>query len=140
MLVFGQDRMICDYVAAGLGLKERWTNCFGIGVDIEGTIRAGVVIELLTSFDAAMTIFSETPRVASRNAFRQVFRFVFDDLKMKRVTMEVHPKNQRSRKLAEFLGARLEGKKRRGLDGRRNALIYGLLPEECRFYEISKTA
>ena len=140
MLVFGQDRMVCEYVAAGLGLGDRWSGCIGIGVDLGGTIRAGVVIERLTWFDCAMTVFSETPRAASPAAFREVFRFVFDVLAAKRVTFEIHPKNKRSRKLAEGLGARLEGKKRRGLDGYRNALVYGLLPEECRFYETAKTA
>ncbi len=79
-------------------------------------------------------------RQDQRGAFREVFRYVFDVMKCKRVTFEIHPKNKRSRKLAEGLGARLEGKKRRGLDGRRNALVYGLLPEECRFNEKAKTA
>lgn len=139
-LVFGQDRIVCDYVTAGLGLARRWHGCIGIGVDVGGAIRAGIVIEPITDFDAAMTVFSETPRAASPEMFRRIFGLVFGELGYKRVTFEVHPKNKRSRKLAEGVGARLEGKKRRGLDGRRNALIYGLLPEECRYYEIAQTA
>ena len=134
MLVFGQDQIVCDYVAAALGLGRRWVNCIGIGVDLGGTIRAGVVIDMMSDFEAALTVFSETPRAASPEAFRRVFSLVFNDLGCKRVSFNIHPKNKRSRKLALGLGARLEGMKRRGLDGHRNALIYGLLPEECRFY------
>lgn len=134
-LVFGHDAQVCAYVMAAFPEFEgQWHNATGIGVDVGGAIRAGLVVHPLNMFDAEISLFSETPRAWTPGIARGIATYLFGHRKFRRLTFSIHPKNKRSRSLVERLGAKLEGRKRRGYDGHRNALIYGLLPEECPFY------
>jgi RimJ/RimL family protein N-acetyltransferase len=54
-------------------------------------------------------------------------------LEVKRVTAVTGRKNKKARKALEVMGFVLEGNMERGLDGFENALIYGLLRENCRW-------
>jgi hypothetical protein len=109
--------------------------CTGVGVMLDDELKGGLVIELLTTFDAQVSFVFETPKVVSRRLIREFLHHCFVALKLQRLTFEVLPKNRASRRFIEGLGAKLEGKKRKGYDGHRNALIYGLLPEEAKFHE-----
>lgn len=145
MRLFRADQAVREYVGAAFpDLPHVWREGFGIALeDADGMVRGGAVVTHLTGFDAQVTVFLERPAL-TQGVLRAFCGFLFDapprGLGLARCTFEIHPKNRRSRRLAEGLGARLEGRRRRGLDGRRAALIYGLLPEECRFHEVPETA
>jgi RimJ/RimL family protein N-acetyltransferase len=64
-----------------------------------------------------------------------VFRYIFVQLQCTRVTSITTKKNRRTRAFLERLGFALEGCVRRAYDGKRDALIYGLLAEDCRYLE-----
>lgn len=70
--------------------------------------------------------------VASR-AVRLLCRWAFDDLGLARLELTCGPDNPGSQGVAERCGFRLEGRLRSHLifkGGRRDSLVYGLLPEE----------
>ncbi len=132
-LVFGQDRIVCNFVASAFDHIDRFDDCIGIGIDKDGTLVAGVVIELKTPFDAYATVFSTTPRAWSKEIIAGLFQYLFTHLGVSRITCEAAKGNKRSRRIIEGLGFRHEGTKKKGLDGKRNAIIYGMTDDECQW-------
>lgn len=90
-----------------------------------------LTVEPKTSFDWYFSCAVTDPRVLSRRLLRTIFRTVFSHAV--RITAEVDPANEHAARSARRLGFVYEGFKRRGLDGTRDALQFGMLPEDCRY-------
>jgi RimJ/RimL family protein N-acetyltransferase len=54
---------------------------------------------------------------------------------MKRLSMRTTKGNRKLRRVAEFIGFKFEGVARRGHLGTHDAMMYGLVPEQCRFWK-----
>lgn len=74
--------------------------------------------------------FTWTPEVC-----KTIFTYIFGQLGCTRCTSITKKNNSKSREFLDALNFVLEGNIRRGYDGERDALIYGLLAEDCRFFE-----
>lgn len=98
---------------------------------------AGVVISNFRKTDVEISCASETPLAWRPQVCRAIFKYVFDELGCVRCTSITVKGNKKARGFLESLGFQLEGNIRLGYDGRRDALIYGLLRSECRFLEDS---
>ena len=75
-------------------------------------------------------------RGLSLRALRQLCRFAFDVLGLHRLVARIPESNRDVPRLAERLGARLEGRERQArlVDGRyEDVLVYGLLADEFRW-------
>lgn len=64
---------------------------------------------------------------------RALADYVFNQLGCVRVTASTTKLNSKARKFLKHAGFELEGRLKRGYDGKHNALIYGLLAENCRY-------
>jgi RimJ/RimL family protein N-acetyltransferase len=134
-LVWSHDYVVCEYVRKAFPhYTHPWRDAKGIGIVHDGELVGGLVVDSINTFDALISIRLDSARYCNRTMMQEIQEYLFGYLKLSRVTLEIHPKHKKSRKFAEALGAKLEGKKRRGYDGHRNVLIYGLLPEEAKFY------
>lgn len=92
---------------------------------------AVMVFEFKTWFDAHLSMaFTDKP-VLMPGLFALIWRTVFS--RAIRVTMLVDPANKKCERNIRKLGGQYEGFLRRGLDGRRDALVFGMLREECRY-------
>lgn len=127
---------VCDaeavsaYVASAFPqIVEPWRNVRTFGVEIDGVLRAGVVLQPRGYHEAACTIFVQDRRAVTRAVVRAFLRWAFAI--RPRLTFDIAKENRASRRFVEKLGARLEGRKRRAYDGVRDALVYGLLPDDC---------
>lgn len=89
------------------------------------------VFELKTWFDAYFSIAIVDPRCASRRVLRVMFDTVFRQAV--RVTAEVDPGNEHALRQVRRMGFVYEGFKRLGVEGRRDALMFGMLREDCRY-------
>ena len=132
-VVYGHDRIVCDFVASAFPHVQSFEGCIGLGIDKDGAIAAGVVIELKSPFDAHVSVFSVRPDAWTRQTVEEVFSYLFDHLGVARVTCLTSKKNKRSRKTIEGLGFRHEGTLKKGLDGNRDAIVYGMVREDCRW-------
>lgn len=94
---------------------------------------AGVVISNFRKWDCDISCVSETPAAWRPHVCRAIFKYVFDQLGCVRCTSITSKANRKARSFLESLGFQLEGNARLGYDGRRDAMIYGLLRSECRF-------
>jgi RimJ/RimL family protein N-acetyltransferase len=83
--------------------------------------------------DCHITLAAETPLAFRPHVMRAVFTYIFDQLKCVRCTGVTTKRNKRSRAFMLHNGFELEGNIRRGYDGKRDALIFGLLRENCRY-------
>lgn len=94
---------------------------------------AGVVVTNFRRTDCEMSGASETPAAWRPHVCRAIFSYIFEQLGCVRVTSITTKGNKKARAFLESLGFQLEGNVRLGYDGRRDALIYGLLKAECRY-------
>lgn len=136
MIVWGIDDRVRDFVsarfphvAAAGGFQDGYAAGFVEG----GVLVGGVVLTHVTTFDGHVSIVLDSPRVLTPGALDALFSVPFRRLGLKRLTILTDPRNKRVRRLAEGLGWTLEGKMRCGLDGERDALVYGMLASECRW-------
>lgn len=79
------------------------------------------------SFHAIVT----DPRCLSRRLLRTIFVTLFTT--GVRITALVSPTNERAIRQMHRLGFVYEGFKRRGIDGVRDGLMFGMLAEDCRY-------
>lgn len=113
-----------------------------IGVAIGDMPIAGVVYTryLEDPHDATprsieMSIASVSPKWCTRRTLYQFFKYPFRDLKVGRVSVTIHRKNKKTRKLVERLGFVYEGKGRRAWPTGGDAVVYSMLPHECRWID-----
>lgn len=121
----------------GLRLNEGSYAGFAFIAD-NGSFAGGAIV---TNFrtgeygnDCELLCAVETSMVFRQHVLRAVFTYIFDQAKCVRVTSICTKRNRRSRALLERLGFELEGNVRLGYDGKRDALIYGLLAKDCRYW------
>ncbi len=105
----------------------------------EGKFVAGVLVSNVRYYngiplDCEISCASDTPVAWSPEVCRAVFTYVFGQLGCIRCTSITRKNNEKSRKFLEALNFVLEGNIRRGYDGKNDALIYGLLAENCQFF------
>lgn len=102
-------------------------------VDDDDNFVAGVVISNFRQTDCEISCASESGAAWRPHVCRAVFSYIFKQLGCVRCTSITMKKNTPARSFLESLGFVLEGNLRRGYDGKNDALIYGLLADECRF-------
>lgn len=103
-------------------------------VDDKMDFVGGVIFSNFRGTDCEVSCAAEPNMAVWRpHIMRAVFSYVFDQLGCVRCTSVTTKRNKRARDFLEGLGFVLEGNIRLGYDGRRDALIYGLLASECRY-------
>lgn len=85
--------------------------------------------------DVRVTVAAEDPRWCLPGVLRQLFDYPFNTLKCTRITSIIREGNHRSLKVTKGLGFRQEGVARRAYNGKSNAIILGLLRDECRWLD-----
>ena len=127
---------VAEWVAARIphvGTAAGFGDCAAIGFARDGELIAGAVFSNHRGHDIELSFAAADPRWARRGNLRAVFHYPFRQLGCARVTVVTGRNNARARRLAAGLGFTLEGIVRRGLDGREDAFVFGMLREECRW-------
>ncbi len=84
------------------------------------------------TFDITMHAASD-PGKSSRRLLGVIFGYPFNNLKCSRVSAQAAKSNARSRQFLERVGFRLEGVKIGGVARGRDAIMYGMAKEACRW-------
>jgi RimJ/RimL family protein N-acetyltransferase len=122
------------FLSAGTGVDfmrhdtSRWLCATGRNAD---EIVGVCCFEPYHWFDWHYTAAVTDPRCVTRRLLQALFTAVFSQAV--RVSALIEPGNARAIKNAEALGFRYEGYGRLMVEGRRDALIYGMLREDCRY-------
>lgn len=141
--LFGADRQVADWVAARIpamvAARRRFAGAAAIGIvrrdraTGHAVLAGGVVFTGHTGTDVEVSGAVVPGFRCSPATLRLVLAYPFGQLGCERLSIATGRKNKAARAFAERLGFRIEGVRRRGLDGRQDAILYGLLREECRF-------
>lgn len=97
----------------------------------------GVLIgEFTTWFEVHLTIAIDHPKVVTRRLLHAIFSTCFS--RAVRVTAMCTPDNEKSIRAIKHLGFRYEGFCRLGIEGKWDALVFGMLRSECRWIRAPK--
>lgn len=131
--------LLCQYMydRIGVGFDPDKVQGFAVLAD-DNTFVAGVLISNVrytgsTPIDCEISCATETSAAWRPEVLQAIFGYVFGQIKCVRCTSIVKKNNVRSRKFLEALNFQLEGNLRKAYDGEKDALIYGLLAEECQY-------
>ena len=109
----------------------------GIGVVLRGDLIAGVVFNNYRPYPNGSTIEASiaatSPNWATRSVLRDFFSYPFIQKDAMRLGVSCRKSNKHARKFVTRLGFRMEGVARRLWDGKHDAVVYSMLPEECRW-------
>lgn len=135
-LIFNDDFAVGEWVARRiphLGSAREWGPFRAIGIAQGNKPIAGAVYNHSRGFDMEISFAADSPRWARRGIIRGILAYPFVQCGCTRLTATIAKRNKRARRLVEGLGFKQEGCLRRGLDGRQDAILYGLQQEQCRW-------
>lgn len=134
-LLIGADEVVAEIVRQRIPhVRETgFGACTAIGIIRRGHLVGGVVFNNCRGFDIHMSAAFDRKGWALPETLRALCEYPFGQLKVSRVTSITGKKNKRARKALEYIGFTLEGVHPRGLDGREDAMSYGLLRENCKW-------
>lgn len=108
----------------------RWLCCSAY---VEGRLAGVACFEFKNWFDPHFSIAVKDPRCATRRLLTALFSVAFTQAR--RITVLIRPENARAIKAARGLGFKDEGFLRLAIEGRYDALLLGMLPEDCRYLQ-----
>jgi len=124
--------LACKYISEKTGIEVDPAFTQGlIVVDSSGNFAGAFLINMYRGFDCYVSCASETPMAWRPHVRRAIADYVFGQLGCVRATAVVRKNNRTVRKVLEHLGFVQEGRLRRGYDGVKDALIYGILAGDC---------
>ena len=131
---------LCSYMYEKTGVVFEPNLCQGFAIISDtNDFVAGVIISNLRhhngkAIDCEISCATETSIAWHPDVCKAVFGYIFGQLNCTRCTSITKKNNTKSRSFLEALNFVLEGNVRRGYDGEKDALIYGLLAEDCQFF------
>lgn len=133
-ILYGQDEIVSKWVQAQLPeIRAGFGQCVAIGIvgDNHAPLAGIVYHDYRPEISVQISMASTSPTWCTRRTLRAALSYPFLQLKVARVTVYTGKSNKKLRSLVERLGFELEGRVRRGFDGQKDLLIYGLLREEA---------
>jgi RimJ/RimL family protein N-acetyltransferase len=105
--------------------------CTAFGIVRDGRIAGGIAFNNYRKFSVDMSAVLDC--ALTRAELRFLCDYAFGQLDCKRVTAITGKKNKKARKALDVIGFKLEGVHSHGLDGREDAMSFGLLKENCKW-------
>lgn len=132
-LLVGADDVIAEAMRQRIPhLRETGLRpCTTFGVVRNGQIAGGIAFNNYRKFSVDMSAVLDC--ALTRAELRTLCGYAFNQLDCRRVTAITGKKNRQARKALEIIGFKLEGVHPRGLDGREDAMSFGLLKENCKW-------
>jgi hypothetical protein len=130
------DMMRFLYARTGLDLRGQpldgpnWF-CVAARDSVTGEVVAALACEFKTWFDVSFSAAVDQPGAITRSLLKGIFQALFS--RARRVTALVEPTDLRTEDLVKRLGFVYEGFSRLGFDGDRDALVYGMLKQDCKY-------
>ena len=133
--------LLCDYMREKVDVEFSPATSQGFAVLNDAGNFVGAVLVSNITFSHGKPVNCEISCASDSivawrpSVCKAVFQYVFGQLGCVRCTSITKKNNTRARAFLEALNFQLEGRIRKGYDGDKDALIYGLLAEDCQFFE-----
>lgn len=135
-VVYGQDVRIINWAQSILttNMKGLFKDAHGIGIEEDGNLLAACVYDGYVGTSITLHIAAVPgKRWMTKGALFAAFAYPFKQLGCTRVSGLVRLDNVVAQKFDEHLGFKREGLLRRWYPDGCDAIVYGMLREECRF-------
>jgi hypothetical protein len=132
-IFFDRQDEVAAWVAERIGCDPRaWAGYVTIGFEVDGDLRAGIVLEAFTGTAANIHVASTGRAWLNRSLMWTVFGFAFKDLGLKRLTGLVESANAAALRFDQHLGFEVEAVLKDAVpDG--DLLVLVMRPETCRY-------
>ena len=132
-LVFGHDEYVAKWVQQRIPAAPDFGPCTAIGVADDNRLIAGVVYNNFHGYMVEVSMASIDPRWCNRRTMRALFKYPFEQLKVRRLQITMAKRDKKTRKLFERMGFKFEGTGRQAWPDGTDACVYSLLRHECRW-------
>lgn len=139
--IANMDEWVSNWVAEripGDYTGSDFNPCTAIGLlDKDGELMAGCIYSnwRKKSKDIELTFASKTPQWATANNIKTFLAYPFFQLGCNRVTAIVDARNTHAMRFLKRLGMKCEGNMRQAMDGVHDAVIFGMLFKQCKWFE-----
>lgn len=135
-LLWGQEEAVSSYLSAKFpelcAIRPYVPHVAVAFIDDAGRLRGGLGMRMLNAFDGELSISVDHPvYFPNKGQLRLMFRRTFLSAGVSRLTCKIAKRNHTARKVVEGLGFTLEGALKKGFDGHRTAMIYGMTSDNC---------
>ena len=136
--VFGQDELVKRFVEHIIGRGETFdADAVAIGLAEDNDLLGGAVYsefrQMQHGNDIRVHAGFRDPSWASRRVLATFFAYPFEQCGCTRITTVTCKNNKKARAFDERLGFQYVGKLSRGWDGKRDAVVYEMLKENCKW-------
>lgn len=132
-IITGQDNRVARFVADRLGMHGNFGSCTSIGVEEGGKLIVGVVFTNYNGTNVFTHIASDcSRRWVSRHVLEFFGHYVFDQIKVRRVTSVIDDSNAASINFVEKVGYKLEARLE-GAAAAGDLLVYRLKRDDFRY-------
>ena len=127
---------VADRIPGGY-TAEDFSQCTTIGLTDNGELIAGCIYSNYRpkSKDIELTFAADTPRWCSRSNIQTFLAYPFLQLGCNRVTAIVDARNTKAMRFLKRLGMKCEGNMKEAMDGKNDAVIFGMLFKNCKWFE-----
>ena len=136
-VLFGADEIVAKFVnnlVPHSGAADYSSKMYvALGVIKNDELVGGVVYYNYRHHDIEFAAAFTNRRWTTRTTLQTLFGYPFHQLSCVRATAIIGRKNKPARDAAEKSGFKVEGVKRRGFDGKQDAIMYGLLKSDCKW-------
>lgn len=133
-LVFGSDDLVAKWIGERVQIDD-FGPCVTMSiVDEEGVMLGGCLFNNYRPPNIEATIATIGSRWCSRRVLAGIFSYPFGQLGCKRVTAITEVMNQPARAFLCRLGFQQEGVLRQAFPNGTDAVVYGMLSSECRWF------
>ena len=131
-VLFGADELVAEWVQRRLGGEKAYPPYVALGIVDEGADRliGGCIFFNADERDIQFAVAMEPGCARRVRALATCYAYVFNQLKLDRITALIEIKNTRSVRLAEGVGFVREGVKRRAAADGGHVGVFGLLRKD----------
>jgi RimJ/RimL family protein N-acetyltransferase len=131
-LVFDDKERVAAWVAERVGHLSSWGDCYAMGVELDGELVSGVVLNGMTDSNATCHIAVNKPTKGLSELLDHAFVYAFGQLKLRRLTAFIEEANEKSLKLNSHIGFVDEGVMRSAGTNGQDVRIRVLWPQNYR--------
>lgn len=125
---------VLNFVAHGLNDNVRdYIPSLALGIYDKKLIGGVLINDIRPNRDCWLTIYTESPRWATKLVLKYIFTVVFVTIGAKRCSVFVSESNTKSHEMCLRLGFKDEGLLREYRDNGENCYVMGMLKQECKW-------
>ncbi len=132
-VLYGADADVIEFVRQRIPGMATPTHAVGLGIVSDRRLIGGFVFSNFVGHNIEVSAAVDSARWATRGTLDQMFGYPFRQLGCARITAITREDNVRTHRILTGTGFKQEGRARKAWDGEHDAIIFGILKEECRF-------